>query len=126
MLENNSFGLKIALVGPCSAGKSTLRQMLKAAGYSNVRNPAQEHSYVPDMWRKITQPDVLIYLDVDYAEALARRPNSDGGERRVVEQKARLKHARQHCDFYINTNQLTSSQVAAKVLEFLATYSPRN
>ena len=29
----------------------------------NARHIAQEHSYVPAMWEKITQPDILIYLN---------------------------------------------------------------
>lgn len=112
-------GPKIAIVGPCSAGKSTLRRALHAAGYPNVANPAQEHSYVPDMWQKITRPDVLLYLDVDYEVTVGRRPGTDLGEKRVVEQKKRLAHAREHADFYIDTSEQTPEEVAAAVLEFL-------
>ncbi|MEI2607989.1 MAG: hypothetical protein V9G20_05095 [Candidatus Promineifilaceae bacterium] len=65
--------LRIALVGPCSSGKSTLGRILQAQGYE-VRQPAQEHSYVPDMWQKLTKPDLLIYLDVDVAAAASTSP----------------------------------------------------
>ena len=41
--------LRIAVVGPCASGKSTFAKALKAAGYE-ARHPAQEHSYVPNMW----------------------------------------------------------------------------
>lgn len=110
---------KIAVVGPCTSGKSTLREALRAAGYTRVANPAQEHSYVPDMWQKITRPDILIFLDVDYAETVARRPGTAYGEQRVIEQKKRLAHAREHADYYIDTSPLTSDDVAAAVLSFL-------
>lgn len=111
--------LRVAIVGPCSAGKTTLGSALKKAGYT-VRQPAQEHSLVPDMWRRLSRPDVLIYLDVDYENTLRRRPHQDGGAQRVADQNKRLAHARKHCDLYIDTNGLTVAEVRAKALAFLA------
>ena len=112
-------GLKIAIVGPCSSGKSTLRAALRAAGYENISNPAQEHSYVADMWRRIARPDLLIFLDVDYPATIARRPHEDRGEEGVAEQKKRLAHARAHADLYIDTSHLTPAAVTAEALAFL-------
>ena len=111
--------LLIAVVGPCSSGKSTLTQALKAAGYK-ARHPAQEHSYVPAMWQRITQPDVLIYLDVDYKHMRLRRPHIDGGPQRLAEQQYRLRHARQECDFYLDTSGLSVAEVETAVFNFLA------
>ncbi|MBK7217144.1 MAG: hypothetical protein IPH95_08855 [Candidatus Promineofilum sp.] len=74
--------LRIAVVGPCASGKSTLTAALRAAGYE-ARMPAQEHSYVPDMWRRLVDPDVLIYLDISYEALLERRPHF--GERAYLE-----------------------------------------
>lgn len=113
---------KIALVGPCSSGKSTLRRELREAGYPNIVNPAQEHSYVADMWERISRPDILIYLDVDYPTTRARRPHEDRGEAGVAEQKRRLLHARQHADFYIDTSGLTLAEIAREVLAFLESF----
>jgi thymidylate kinase len=118
----NSKTLLVAVVGPCSCGKSTLTKALKAAGY-NARHPAQEHSYVPNMWQRITQPDVLIYLDVDYANARLRRPHIDGGPQRLAEQHHRLRHAREHCDFYLNTSGLSAAEVETAVFTFLDSLS---
>ena len=109
----------MALVGPCAAGKSTLRAALTAAGYE-VRHVAQEHSYVPDMWQRISRPDVLIYLDVDLPTIEARRPSFGGGEPWLAVQKQRLAHARAHADLYIDTVTTSADAVAAQALAFLA------
>lgn len=107
----------IAVVGPCAAGKSTLVRALRACGY-NAREVAQEHSYVPSMWQRITRPDLLVYLDVSAATALQRRPSTAGPEWWEV-QAHRLHHARQHADLYIHTEHLTPQQVLEMVLAFL-------
>jgi thymidylate kinase len=111
--------LRIAVVGPCSSGKSTLVDALRAAGY-DARHTAQEHSYVPAMWQRISKPDVLIYLDVSYEVARARRPTLDGGPERLAVQRQRLAHARQHCHLYLDTSQLTPEQVHDNVFGFLS------
>jgi deoxyadenosine/deoxycytidine kinase len=115
-----SAGLKIGVVGPCSAGKSTLVQGLTQRGYPNVRPISQEHSYVPYMWQRITNPDVLIYLDVSYENAQKRRwlnwtPNE------YTEQLRRLQHARQHANFFVDTNPLSVGEVLGMVIRFLET-----
>jgi hypothetical protein len=76
--------LRVAVVGPCASGKSTLTAALRAAGYE-ARQPAQEHSYVPDMWRRLVDPDVLIYLDISYEALLERRPHF--GEQAYLERE---------------------------------------
>lgn len=111
--------LRIAVVGPCASGKSTLIEALRTAGYE-ARHTAQEHSYIPAMWQRISKPDVLIYLDVSYEVARARRPTLDGGPERLAVQHRRLAHARQYCHLYLDTSQLTPEQVHDKVFGFLA------
>lgn len=96
-----------------------MAKALRAAGYE-ARQPAQEHSYVPAMWQKLTQPDILIYLDVNYESVMARRPKNPGSPQRLAEQHQRLSHARQHCDLYIDTSPLTPTEVQAQVLTFLS------
>lgn len=114
--------MRIAVVGPCSSGKTTLCRALAAHGYE-TRHPAQEHSYVPNMWQRITQPDILIYLDLDYATAQQRRPYIDGGPQRLANQHKLLAHAREHCDYYLNTSGLTPQEVQTAVLQFLAEHA---
>ena len=65
-------GPLIAVVGVCASGKSTLVRGLQARGW-NARHVVQEHSYVPDMWQRITQPDLLICLDASLEIIRQRR-----------------------------------------------------
>ncbi len=118
MADDESNPLKIAVVGACASGKSTLVDILRQSGYE-ARHVAQEHSYVPYMWQRITRPDVLIYLDVTYEDIMVRRPKFDFKPDDLVEQRRRLAHAREHCDLYLDTSDLTTAEVQQKTLAFL-------
>jgi guanylate kinase len=107
----------IGLVGPCTSGKSTVRGLLEARGFA-VRHIAQEHSFAPRMWRRIANPDVLVFLDVSYAETLRRR-NTDWTQADYAEQHRRLADARAHADLYILTDGRTPEQVADEIGELL-------
>jgi guanylate kinase len=111
--------LLIGVVGPCAAGKSTLVEYLNAHGY-RARHIAQEHSFVQEMWRKITNPDVLIFLQVSYPVSMKRR-KMDWSEKDYAEQQRRLRHAREHADLYLDTDSLRIEEVREKVLKFLET-----
>ena len=111
--------LCVAVVGPCSAGKSTLLPALQDAGYE-TRHPAQEHSCVPNMWQRLSNPDILVYLDLSYEQARVRRPYIDGGPQRLEEQHRLLVHARKHCDYYLDTSELTAQEVREAVFVFLS------
>lgn len=110
----------IGIVGPCSSGKSALAQALRTRSY-RVKEIMQEHCAAPAMWQRITNPDVLIYLDVSLEEGARReglpKPSSWWPEERAV----RLAHARKHCDLYVDTSDLTPEQVAQHVITFLET-----
>lgn len=110
--------LRVAVVGPCMSGKSELVRALRAEGYP-THHVAQEHSYVPAMWQRMTDPDVLIYLEVDYEAVRARRPDVSWGPERLEEQAVRLAHARKHCDLYVDTSLLTIEAVQEKVFAYL-------
>ena len=109
--------LLIGIVGPCKAGKSTLVKNLAAHGYQ-ARQIAQEHSYAPAMWQRITNPDLLVYLDVSYPLTVVRgHLNWTNAE--YAEQLTRLQHARQHADLFIQTDPLSPDEVLACVVDFL-------
>ena len=110
--------LRVAVVGPCASGKSTLVAALKASGYE-ARHPAQEHSYVKDMWQRLVAPDVLIYLDLSYETYRERRPLDDAGPAYLEMQRERLAHARAHADLVVDTNGLAEEIVKGQVLEYL-------
>ncbi len=65
--------LKVGLVGVCGSGKTTLTNGLKPYQF-NVRQIAQEHSYVPNMWQRLSNPDVLIFLEASYQVTEHRKP----------------------------------------------------
>ena len=109
--------MKIGIVGPCAAGKTTLIAGLKSWGY-DARHIAQEHSYVADMWKRLTNPDVLVFLDVSYANTISRRRLNWTMEEYQV-QVHRLRHAREHAHFYLNTDNLSEEDVLSKVREYL-------
>lgn len=112
---------RIAVVGPCSAGKSTLVARLRPLGYP-IRSVCQEHSGVPDMWRRVSRTDVLIYLDVRL-ETIIRRRRIDWGQDYLDELNRRLRHARAHANFYLPTDDLTPDEVARRVIDFLDSFS---
>ena len=106
------------MVGACASGKSTLVEALRQAGYE-ARHVAQEHSFVPAMWKKVSQPDVLLYLDVNFENIQARRPDRQFLPRDLAEQQRRLAHARSNCDLYIDTNAMRAKDVKGAALKFL-------
>jgi hypothetical protein len=108
----------VAVVGPCAAGKSVLVGALRAQGI-NAREVAQEHSYIPDMWLRITGPDVLVFLDVSLEQSRRRRP-TDVTEAAWKELGHRLEHARSHADVLIQTDGLAPEEVLERVVAFLA------
>lgn len=116
-LSRREESILIGVVGPCGAGKSTLIHALDALGY-RTRHIAQEHSYVRDMWKRLTNPDVLVFLQVSYPVASQRR-NLNWSEADYLEQQRRLSHAREHADLFINTDPLSPGQVLEQVLAFL-------
>ena len=84
----------------------------------HARHIAQEHSYVPYMWQRISQPDILIFLDVSFQESQKRRPlNWNYSD--YEEQQKRLAHARQHANLTIDTNDLSITEILTSVMDFL-------
>ena len=117
MTANDDF--LIGVVGPCGSGKSTLTKALDALGYS-TRHIAQEHSYVKDMWKRLTNPDVLIFLQASFEVTRQRRSKMiHWQETDYEEQQRRLEHALAHADLVIDTNHLGIDEVKERVIVFL-------
>jgi deoxyadenosine/deoxycytidine kinase len=110
----------IVLVGPCAAGKSTLRDRLLERGFTQVRVVAQEHSGVRDLWKMRGYPDVLIFLDAEVDTANARQGRSDWTPAARAEQLQRLEQARAACNLYLATDDLKPDEVAEHVEQFIA------
>jgi len=107
----------IGVVGPCGSGKTTLTAGLSRLGY-RARPIAQEHSYVKDMWQRLTRPDILVFLDASHATTRQRR-RLDWTEAEWQEQQVRLRHARAGADLYLDTDDLSIDEVLERVLRFL-------
>ena len=71
-----------------------------------------------DMWKRITNPDLLIFLQVSYGISQQRRP-MNWTESDYVEQQRRLSHAREHADLYLDTDNLSVKEVLEQVLAFI-------
>jgi ABC-type glutathione transport system ATPase component len=114
----------IGVVGPCAAGKSTLIAGLTRLGY-RTRHIAQEHSYVKDMWKRLTNPEILIFLDASYPTT-CRRGNLNWTEAEWQEQQYRLSHARANADLTLDTDGLSIEEVLNEVIEFIDKSANKN
>lgn len=115
----------VAIVGVCAAGKTTLATGLNQHGVKAYSVP-QEHSSVRRLWEK-QHPDanVLIVLDAVWETTKKRRPTISYGPERLADQRQRLVYAREACDLYLPTDDLTIDQVRQRVLEFLESWKER-
>ena len=108
----------VAVVGVCASGKTTLVNGLVVQGY-NARRVLQEHSYVPDMWFRLSHPDILIFLDATLETVRARRADPEWPAWLLNEQILRLSHARCYCDLYLQTDSLSRDEVLETALSWL-------
>lgn len=107
----------IGLVGPCKSGKTLLKRGLVDQGFK-VKHIAQEHSYVKEMWKKIANPDVLIYLEASYPTTL-ERSTLNWSQAEYDQQIIRLEHAYQNADLIIDTNNRSPGEVLKAALKFI-------
>ncbi len=110
----------IGIVGPCKAGKSTLAANLAKQGYQ-AHQIAQEHSFAPSMWQKISNPDLLIFLNCSYESSVDRGLHWLPSE--YEEQQRRLVHAHEHADLLLETDKETPETIANMALDFIQSVS---
>ena len=111
--------LRIGIVGPCGSGKTTLINLLRSKRQDlDLRHVAQEHSYVQDMWSRLVHPDFLIFLEVTFEVATARR-KLNWSYSDYQEQLHRLQDAHENADLTIPTDKFTPDQIADLVIAFL-------
>jgi len=108
--------LRVAVVGHCASGKSTLVTALRGHGF-DASAVAQEHSGIAWLWRH-SDPDVLIYLDVPLATVRDRR-GQEWPQAVYDAQEERLAEARGHADLMIDTSAVNIREMTARVLAFL-------
>jgi deoxyadenosine/deoxycytidine kinase len=112
---------KIVVVGACASGKSTLVERLRGLGYT-AAVCAQEHSEVANLWRR-TEPDLVVYLDVDLATIRARR-GEEWPETIYETQQRRLQGARAEADLILDSTRLDQDAVLELVLMLVEGWSP--
>jgi molybdopterin-guanine dinucleotide biosynthesis protein len=108
-MESKQISPLIGIIGVCASGKTTLIAGLSARGY-NCRHIAQEHSYVADMWKRITDPDILIFLEVAYETTLLRK-NLNWTLKEYQEQVYRVRNAYEKADIHIKTDNMSPGQL---------------
>jgi hypothetical protein len=114
--EGGEAGPRLTIVGPCAAGKTTLVARLRERGY-DAHAVAQEHSGVAYLWQ-LSEPDLLIFLDVDLATTAARRKR-EWPAALYATQQGRLAHAREHADLYLESSGLSADEVVTRVAGFV-------
>lgn len=108
---------RIAVVGPCASGKTTLVDALVARGYQAYA-VGQEHSVIRDLWKR-RGPDLLIALDLDLEVVRQRRSPTWPAEIYAV-QHERLKPAFEAADLLIDTGEHDIESTIGMALDLLA------
>jgi len=78
------------------------------------------------LWEK-QHPDanILVMLDARWETTKQRRPGIGYGPERLDDQRQRLVLARESCDLYLPTDDLTVDEVRQRVLAFIHEWKER-
>lgn len=72
---------------------------------------------MPDMWRRLVHPDLLVYLDAENDALRRRRPGLTDAV--LATQRERLAHARDHADLVVDTTERSPEEVIEYVRGWL-------
>ena len=108
---------RIVVVGPCASGKTTLVSGLRKHGYEALVS-GQEHSEVPNLWRR-TEPDVVIALLADLRTIRARRHDDHWPAWLLERQQKRLRNAIAGASMVIDTSGHDAATVLQQAIEQL-------
>ncbi len=108
--------LRVAVVGHCASGKTTIVAALRNRGY-DAYAVAQEHSGVSWLWRH-SAPDVLLYLDVPLATVRQRR-GEEWPQAVYDAQETRLAEARARAHLVLDTSKQGTTEAVARAVSFL-------
>lgn len=106
--------MKVAVVGGCASGKSTISERLKSLGF-DAYVVGQEHSDIGDLWRR-QGPDRVVFLEVPLEAVRARRAQT-WPEWLFHRQRQRLVPARQAADVVIDTSRCSVDESVSRILE---------
>lgn len=105
--------MRIAVVGVCGSGKTTIVRALRQAGY-DAYVVAQEHSIIPDLWKR-SHPDYLVVLEADL-ETIRQRRGQSWPEWLYRTQRDRLADARANATVTVDTGALTVDETVRAIL----------
>lgn len=111
--------LRVAIVGMCASGKTTLVRNLRERGY-DAYVVAQEHSAVPALWAR-QDPDLLIALRADLKTIRQRR--GAGWSSAIYEaQLQRLQAAYGSADLIIDTSTVPEENALSQSVALLESF----
>ncbi|HEX7101988.1 MAG TPA: AAA family ATPase [Nitrolancea sp.] len=108
--------MRVAVVGPCSSGKSTIVDRLREHGF-DAYAVSQEHSIIRRLWDH-QQPDSLVYLHIDY-ETVQRRRGAAWPRWIYDAQIERLHDAREHATIVLDTGRINVDETVARIIDAL-------
>lgn len=106
--------MKVAVVGGCASGKTTISKRLQALGY-DAYVVGQEHSDIADLWRR-QSPDRLVFLETSL-ETLRERRGRTWPEWLYQRQRERLSPARDAADVTVDTSISSVDDTIDAILE---------
>jgi adenylate kinase family enzyme len=111
--------MRVAIVGVCGSGKTTVANGLKAVGV-DAYVVGQEHSIVADLWRR-QNPDAVIYLEASLDTVRERRGASWPGWIFELQQN-RLRGARNAADIIVDTGSTSVPETIDEIRRSLESF----